>query len=93
MECAQALGRSLAAREGSAEDRAAWLFRRCLTRPPTADEQAALAKFYRAQKERFERGELDAAKVAGPGDDANERAAWTATARAVLNLDEFVTKD
>src|SRR5262249_18843909 len=94
MECAQALGRSLAAREGSAEERAAWLFRRCLTRPPTDGEQAALAKFYRAQKERFERKELDAAKVAGPGDgDADERAAWTATARAVLNLDEFVAKD
>jgi hypothetical protein len=94
MECAQALGRSLAAREGSAEGRAAWLFRRCLTRPPTDEERAALAKFYRAQKERFERKELDAAKIAGPGDgDADERAAWTATARAVLNLDEFVTKD
>jgi hypothetical protein len=94
IECAQALGRSAAAREGSAEERAAWLFRRCLTRPPTDDERAALAKFYRAQKERFGRKELDAAKVAGPGSgDANERAAWTATARAVLNLDEFVTKD
>jgi hypothetical protein len=94
IECAQALGRSLAARDGSAEEHAAWLFRRCLTRPPTGDERAALAKFYRAQKARFERKELDAAKVAGPGEgDANERAAWTATARAVLNLDEFVTKD
>ncbi len=94
IECAQALGRSLAAQQGSDEERAAWLFRRCLTRPPTDDERAALAGFYRAQKERFARKELDAAKVAGPGaGDANERAAWTATARAVLNLDEFVTKD
>jgi hypothetical protein len=94
MECAQALGRSLASQEGSAEERAAWLFRRCLTRPPTGAERAALAKFYRTQKEHFERKELDAAKIAGPGDDdANERAAWTVTARAVLNLDEFVTKD
>jgi hypothetical protein len=94
MECAQALGRAAAAREGSDEERAAWLFRRCLTRPPTDDERAALARFYRAQKGRFERKELDAAKVAGPGaGDANERAAWTAAARAVLNLDEFVTKD
>jgi hypothetical protein len=94
IECAQALGRSLAARDGSAEERAAWLFRRCLTRPPTGEERAALAQFYRAQKERFARKELDAAKVAGPGaGDANERAAWTVTARAVLNLDEFVTKD
>jgi hypothetical protein len=93
IECSQALGRSAAAQGGSAEERAAWLFRRCLTRPPTDDERAALAGFYRAQKERFGRKELDAAKVAGPGNDVNERAAWTVTARAVLNLDEFVTKD
>jgi hypothetical protein len=94
VECAQALGRLTASREGSAEERAAWLFRRCLTRPPTAEERAALAAFYRTQKGRFERKELDAAKIAGPGDgDANERAAWTVTARAILNLDEFVTKD
>ena len=74
--------------------RAAWLFRRCLTRPPTNEERAALAKFYRSQKERFERKELDAAKIAGPGEgNANERAAWTVTARALLNLDEFVMKD
>jgi hypothetical protein len=93
-ECAQALGRSLTSQQGSVEERAAWLFRRCLTRPPTDEERVALAKFYRAQKERFGRKELDAAKVAGPGaGDADERAAWTATARAVLNLDEFITKD
>jgi hypothetical protein len=94
MECAQALGRAAVLREGSDEERAAWLFRRCLTRPPTDDERTALARFYRAQKGRLERNELDAAKVAGSGaGDVNERAAWTATARAVLNLDEFVTKD
>jgi len=94
IECAQALGRLAVSREGSVEERAVWLFRRCLTRPPTDEERAALTKFYRAQKGRFERKELDAAKVAGPGDgDVNEQAAWTVTARAVLNLDEFVTKD
>jgi hypothetical protein len=94
MECARALGRSLAAQDGSVEERVTWLFRRCLTRPPTDSEAGALAKFYRTQKLRFGGKELDAAKVAGPGaGDANERAAWTATARAVLNLDEFVMKE
>jgi hypothetical protein len=94
LECARALGRMAAAREGSPEDRAAWLFRRCLTRPPAADERAALATFYRAQKGRLDRHELDGAKLAGPGaDDPSECAAWALVARAVLNLDEFVTKD
>jgi hypothetical protein len=42
---------------------------------------------------------LDAASVAGPGAtdparrDPVELAAWTAVARAVLNLDETVTKE
>jgi hypothetical protein len=94
LECAQALGRSAAARQGPAEERAKWLFRRCLTRPPTRDEGATLAAFYRAQKGRLDRHELDAVKIAGPGaGDVTECAAWALVARAVLNLDEFVTKE
>jgi hypothetical protein len=94
LECAQALGRLAAARQGPPEERAAWLFRRCLTRPPTEDERAALAAFYHAQKGRLGRHELDAAKIAGPGaGDPTGCAAWALVARAVLNLDEFVTKD
>jgi hypothetical protein len=38
--------------------------------------------------------ELNATKIAGGGDgDVTERAAWTAAARVVLNLDEAVTKE
>ncbi len=93
IEAAQALGKEFAAVEGSVDERLAQLFRRCVTRPPTSDEVAALAKFFATQKQRFEAGELDAAKVSGAEDgDANERAAWTATARAMLNLDEAITR-
>ncbi|MEQ2006461.1 MAG: hypothetical protein ABMA26_06665, partial [Limisphaerales bacterium] len=63
------------------------------TRPPSADERAQLVKFYESQRARFASGELKAADFAGPGDgDATDRAAWTALARALLNLDELVTK-
>jgi hypothetical protein len=83
----------LAARPGTAEERAAYLFRRCVTRPPTTDEQSALVRFYEAQVERFRKGELDAAKVAGKGEgDASERAAWTSLARSLLNVDEVIVK-
>ncbi|HLJ57748.1 MAG TPA: DUF1549 and DUF1553 domain-containing protein, partial [Chthonomonadaceae bacterium] len=93
VEAAQALGRIAAALPGSDADRAAELFRRCLTRPPSGDETALLLRFYAGQKERFEKKELDAAKVAGPGDgDPSARAAWTVAARSLLNLDEAVTK-
>jgi hypothetical protein len=51
-----------------------------------------LTGFYHRQLERFKNGELDAAEVAGPGEgDVHQRAAWSALARVVLNLDETVT--
>ena len=75
------------------EERAAYLFRRCATRPPEKVELALLVKFYTTQKARFEKKELDANAVAGQGEgDVNDRAAWTTLARSLLNLDEFVSK-
>jgi len=92
-EAAQALGRLMTASAGPVLDRVDALFRRCLGRSPEKDELPQLARFFHAQKMRFERKELDAAKVAGAGaGDAAERAAWTVLARAILNLDEAVTK-
>ncbi len=93
LEAAQALGRQLTAQSGSIESRVESLFRRCLTRPPSADERAQLVKFFETQRTRFTSGELKATDFAGKGDgDANERAAWTALARALLNLDEMIAK-
>jgi hypothetical protein len=93
IEAAQALGTELAKKQGSVESRIDELFRRCLTRPPADDEYAELERFLATQKHRFEASELDAKAVAGPGEgDLNERAAWTVLARAVLNLDEAITR-
>jgi hypothetical protein len=93
VEAAQALGRQAAALEGDAAARAAFLFRRALTRPPAPDELARLVAFHAAQLARLKAGELPAAELAGPGDgDPAERAAWTAVARALLNLDETMTR-
>jgi hypothetical protein len=94
LEAAQALGRLAAAQPASDEDRVKFLFRRCITRPPSADEIALALKFYHEQRQRLVSKELNATTIAGPGDgDANERAAWTVTARALLNLDEVITKE
>jgi hypothetical protein len=93
LEAARALGSTLATQEGSVEDRVRTAFRRCLTRPPTDEEVALLAKFFHAQKERFANGELDAKALAGEeSGDVNERAAWTALARALWSFDETVTR-
>jgi hypothetical protein len=93
LEAARALGASLAAPGPDSGDPMSKLFRRCLTRPPTGDELINLTNFFNEQKARFAKGELDAKAFAGEGPgDVNERAAWVALARALLNLDEAITK-
>ena len=93
VEAAQAMGRKAAGLKESDSERATLIFRRCMTRPPEEDEVAMLVDFARRQRERLQSGELDAAKIAGDGKgDPVQRAVWTAVARAVMNLDEAVTK-
>ncbi len=94
IEAAQKLGNTVAAAPGTMEARTTDLFRRCLTRPPTADERAALVEFVTRQRDRLQKGTLDAKAIAGDGSgDVVQRAAWTLAARAVLNLDEMITKE
>lgn len=105
VEAAQSLGQQLATAPGSADDRATQLFRRCTSRPPTDEERQLILRFYENQLARLVSGELDAKPIAGdpasaaaPVDSSSdktqrERAAWTLTARAVLNLDEVITKE
>jgi hypothetical protein len=93
IEAAQKLG-SIAATSGrESHDNLVDLYQRSLSREPMTEEVTLLSKFHSAQLERLKGKELDAAKIAGPGEgDINERAAWTLVARAILNLDEFITK-
>lgn len=72
--------------------RATAIFRRLLTRPPSQTELAALVAFHQQQRERLERGELNADSIAGQPGAAADLAAWAMTARAVMNLDETVVK-
>jgi hypothetical protein len=99
VEAAQALGRLLAADPRDLDARLVNLFRRCLTRPPSAHELDLLKKFYSAQEDRLKHGELDGAKINGGADKSatpesiTARAALTLTARLLINLDETVTKE
>jgi hypothetical protein len=94
VEAAQALGRMMIERPGATPRRIDYLFRRCLTRPPTREEAALLAEFLEAQRRRFADPRSKPQDVAGPGEtNVAERAAWTALARALLNLDEAITKE
>ena len=94
LEAAQSLGRRMVAQGESVEDRMTALFRLCLTRPPQPAEVRALITYYEDQKSRFQARSADAAALAGPGDTpAADRAAWTAAARVLLNLDEAITRN
>jgi hypothetical protein len=91
VEAAQALGKLLATHNGADEDRLDLAYERILCRRPRAGELPRLREFVQTQRERFSKGELDPKAFAGKDADA-ERAAWTALARALFNLDEVVTK-
>jgi hypothetical protein len=94
VEAAQQLGREWAARSGSTSDNVTTLFRRCLTRPPRSDELSALVAFHEQQTKTFTVDEALAKQLAGDGDGPiAKRAAWTATARVLLNLDEMIGKE
>ncbi|MCB1063424.1 MAG: PSD1 domain-containing protein [Verrucomicrobiae bacterium] len=76
----------------NSETVAAALFRRVLTREPDQSELTDLIGYYESQLTRLKAGELAPAKVGFNKDATPELAAWTMVARAILNLDEAVTK-
>ena len=96
VEAARALGRRVVA-EGpaDAEGRARLAFRLCVGRVPTADEVASIVAFLEDQAARLRAGELDASKILGEDapTDPIDRASWATAARALLNLDETITKE
>ena len=98
VEAAQALARRVVL-EAPSDDlsRARYAFRLCLTRPPDEIEVDAICVYYREQLRRLETGELNAARIAGTeqapqGQRLEELAAWTTTPKALLNLDETITR-
>ncbi len=94
VEAAQALGRAIADGPGTDRERAALLFRRVIARPPSDRESDLMLAFLDQQRTRLASGELKGAEIAGAAEgDVAARAAWTLVARAVLNLDEAVTKE
>jgi hypothetical protein len=94
IEPAQALGSQLAGSDQSDSARAGELFSRLIVRPPDPQELSMLVEFAGKERARFESQASNAAKVAGGNsENAVERATWTAVARAIMNLDESVTKD
>jgi hypothetical protein len=102
IEAAQALAqRVLRLSEGEPEqaddNRLKYALRLCITRPPTAAEIAALRRVLDAARGYYSAHGADAAQLGGSVSTqdatAAEAAAWVATVRVVLNLDEFLTRE
>ncbi len=80
---------------GTAQDPSAIavaMFRRLLTRPPSEQELQAILQFREKQLARLRSQEIDPRQIAGQKDAEAELAAWVMVARALMNLDEAVTK-
>jgi mono/diheme cytochrome c family protein len=96
-EAAQALAaRLLRDKRGSDGERIDYLYRLCLSRPPTAAERERLLRYLEEQRgivrrEPASAGKLFPCKVEGIGTD--DGAAWVGMCSIVLNLHELITRD
>lgn len=93
-ECAQALGKCMAAENTSdLKEKLKRGFERCLSRPPGREELSRLEQFYQDQLRLAEGQPENAAKIVGEAKASAEKATLVALARIILNLDEFVMRE
>jgi len=90
------------AREGGAttNDRIHWAFVRTLSREPSAKEISILQSLFEKHQKEFAADKASAQKLIASGEapvardlDAAELAAWTSVSRALLNLQETITRN
>jgi hypothetical protein len=105
VEAAQSLGLRIVREIGSAGNeeataraRARQAFRLTVSRHPSDDELADVLALYQAQLAACRANEKAASAIVGkepvpPGVTTAEAAAWIGVARALINLDEFITRD
>jgi Protein of unknown function (DUF1553) len=101
VEAAQAMAVRVV-KEGGADNRAraAYAFELCTARKPDSADLAALLKFWQDEFDYFEDHTAAAVKVALPNPsqmpadmNLHKLAAWAMVSRAILNLDQTVTKE
>jgi mono/diheme cytochrome c family protein len=94
-ELAQGLGaRLLKDVPADDEKRLERAFFLCYARPPSDVERNAVASFRESQLASFVKDPVAAEEVAPKGSkDPAEAASWTAVARALMNTDEFITRE
>jgi hypothetical protein len=98
MEFSQSLAKRVLNAEGLSDaERLAMAFRLATSRRPQPDEVQLLAGLLKQMRHDYKGDAKDAKAVAGAesseGDKAGDLAAWTLVARAILNLDETITRE
>lgn len=102
-QAARWLGWRALSQAGDDASRLDWLFRRCASRRPTQTERGVLLQLLSEARDEFSgrSGDASAFALSDPksppplpeGSGVGDLAAWTAVGRAVLNLDEVVSKE
>ena len=94
LEIARALGQRVAQHEGDDRTKADWMIRLVLTRPAEDSELSDLTNFVAAGRAMFKDQPAEAKKLSASEEStAPDLAAWIALARAVLSLDETITRN
>ncbi|MCA9220833.1 MAG: DUF1553 domain-containing protein, partial [Planctomycetales bacterium] len=100
VEAARVFAERIMTCDNETNARIRWAWRQALSREPTAEELAALADFAATSRDYYQAHPDDAEKLLGVGlanrpenVDAAELAAWTNVARAILNLNETITRN
>jgi hypothetical protein len=100
VEAARVLAEKMIAHGKSPEERIQWAFQRAVARNAEPWEVTALTQLLTSQTERYSSDEEAAKKLVSSGEypvakeiSVTEHAAWTAVARAILNLHETITRN
>jgi hypothetical protein len=97
LECARGLARRSIAQSGDDRDCLAAAFQICLSRVPDPDEAEELMQLFGEQANELSARPDEARKIAGADlgtdRDRTRHAAWTVVCRAILSLDEFLTRE
>ncbi len=103
VECARFMAWRVLKEGGNSDDeRLTFAFRLCVARPPDTGEKAVLQSLLKKQRERLAdnraaasdivSGQNDPGKLTGD-EDVREVAAFTIVCRAIMNLDETITRE
>ena len=77
-------------------DRLTYVYRLCLSRKPSSREADRLSTYFEQQRKIFladHRARTEAASFHAPNAEPEEAAAWVSVSRALMNLDEFITRE